>query len=263
MKDLKIYIPLACIALITLMSATLKSNGSPGKKTGSPLDGNSCVQCHSGSASSVNWISTTIPQTGYIPGETYVITTEATGSTPRIGFEITAENNVAKQGAFAVTNSSRTKLADGSRAVTHTISGLTPTNGKNTWNMTWTAPQKGTGEVTFYAAFNVADANGRTSGDQIFTSTLKVSENVSTHIGSVERSALRVYPNPTNGSFNIQSEDQILFVEVFNLTGQQISQKSNINTSSLPMDLSDKNPGLYVVKVGTNKGEYYQKVQVQ
>ena len=59
---------------------TGSSAGSPGGKTNSPLDMfTNCTQCHTGStpnSGGVNIsITSYIPQTGYIPGETYTIIT--------------------------------------------------------------------------------------------------------------------------------------------------------------------------------------------
>lgn len=262
MKGFKIYIPLALFGMFTLLSATLRSNGSPGKKTGSPLDGGSCTDCHGGAVSTVNWISTNIPTSGYNPGETYVVTAEALGSTPRIGFEITAENGSAKQGTFAVTDASRTKLTNASKAITHTLSGLTPSAGKNTWEMNWTAPAAGTGNVTFYAAFNVADGNGGTSGDQIFASTLQVSENLSTNVNNVSIATFTVTPNPNRGNFTIQSEETILRVDMYSLTGQHI-QSLAANQRQVTVNISNQTPGMYLVKISTEKGQWVQKVKVQ
>ncbi len=42
--------------------------------------------------------------------------------------------------------------------------------------MEWTAPEAGTDEINFFAAFNAANGNGNTSGDQIYTSLLTVPE---------------------------------------------------------------------------------------
>ena len=70
------------------------SSGSPGGKSGSPGDnGNTCTDCHSGTAIPTSgWISSGIPAQGYTPGETYQLTVTATHSgAGRDGFELTAE----------------------------------------------------------------------------------------------------------------------------------------------------------------------------
>jgi len=152
--------------------------GSPGGKTGSPGDGGStCTDCHAGTAQSQSsWITSTIPFSGYTPGETYQVT--ATGVHPgvvKFGFELTSENvSGAKIGTFVITDVTRTQLANGGKSVTHKLAGTAPTGNSNSWTVDWTAPASGT--VRFYAAFNAANGNGNNNGDIIYTSSLTVNE---------------------------------------------------------------------------------------
>ncbi len=165
------------VALILMSNA----GGSPGGRTGSPGDGTNCTACHAGIATpQTAWISSDIPAQGYEAGETYTITATGTHSgVQKFGFELTAEDQASdKVGTFTITNSTRTKLANASQAVTHTSGGNTPTANSATWSMDWTAPDVGTGTVVFYAAFNAANGNEETSGDQIYTSLLTVEEYV-------------------------------------------------------------------------------------
>ena len=68
-------------------------NGSPGGKSGSPLDGGNCTMCHGSGINSGPGsfnISSDVPTTGFISGETYTITIQ--GSHPpltKYGFELT------------------------------------------------------------------------------------------------------------------------------------------------------------------------------
>ena len=123
----------------------LKSGGSPGAKTGSPADGANCTQCHGGSPTSVTgWISTTIGESGYVPGETYTITATGThGGVSLFGFELTAEDDSdAKKGLFTITNSTETKLENSNTSVTHTLAGTTPTSDAKSWSFVKKAKRK-------------------------------------------------------------------------------------------------------------------------
>lgn len=177
MKNIYTFlIVLATPAALLLMS---NSSGSPGGKTGSPGDGgNTCTQCHTGTANTVdNWITTNIPAGGYVAGETYTITATGTHSgVSKFGFELTVENNSGqKAGTLQITEPTRTKLANGGKAVTHLSGGTTPSGNTNTWTMNWVAPAALTGTVGIYAAFNAANGNGNTSGDVIYKSNIFVS----------------------------------------------------------------------------------------
>lgn len=154
------------------------SSGSPGGRSGSPGDGGAtCVQCHTGTASATSgWITSNIPASGYVPGETYQITATGTHSgVVRFGFELTAENTSGgKVGTFTITDTPRTKLINQGNALTHTFNGTTVSGNSSSWSANWTAPGTNIGQIRFYAAFNAANGNGNTSGDVVYTSSLFV-----------------------------------------------------------------------------------------
>ncbi len=173
------------LSILIIPSALLLysySSGSPGGKTGSTGDGGTtCTQCHAGtSIPQSNWITTDIPVDGYTAGETYTVTVTGTHTgVVKMGFEVTAENTSGtKKGMWTLTDATRTKFTNGNAAVTHTSAGNVPSGNTNTWSMDWTAPVAGTGSIKFNAAVNAANGNGNTAGDQIYTTSLTVSEAV-------------------------------------------------------------------------------------
>ena len=150
-----------------------KLAGSPGGKTGSPMDNSDCTSCHNvaGTTVSTTDITSNIPSTGYIPGNTYTITTSSWAD----GFEITCEENTGntKTGTFFNTNASSTQLVNNGNAITHTATGIS----SNTWSFDWEAPSIGTGDITFYGAFITAGYPiGSNLGDYLTLSTLSASE---------------------------------------------------------------------------------------
>lgn len=264
-KYLHLYLIVAFVA-ISLISGTLYSSSSPGAKSGSPLDGSDCTQCHSGSEiKTVDWLSTNIPETGWIPEQTYIITAVASHETaPVIGFELTAENESLKTGTFTITDADRTKLINQSKAVTHTAAGHTPTDGQISWEVEWTAPNRDRGDITFYAAFNGANGNGSTSGDEISTSALTVSQDASTtDIADASIQSFSAYPNPTKGMVFIESPIEISALNIFSISGQQIRSISSVNSTYLSVDLSNEKPGLYLINATTENGELVQKLQLK
>ena len=150
------------------------STGSVGGKTGSPMDNSDCTSCHYAefpATVSTTHITSNIPSTGYIPGNTYTITTSSWAD----GFEITCEENTGntKTGTFFNTNASATQLVNNGNAITHTAAGIS----SNTWSFDWEAPSIGTGDITFYGAFIEAGyPGGSNSGDFLTLSTLSISE---------------------------------------------------------------------------------------
>lgn len=60
-------------------------------------------------------------------------------------------------------------------------------------------------------------------------------------------SNVKLYPNPTSNVLNIESEGTIQNVSIFNILGQEVIKKST-NESSIRLDVSGLNEGVYVVK---------------
>jgi hypothetical protein len=246
----KIYLLLLTPIVFGLVYAgTLSSGGSPGGKTGSPTDGVNCTQCHSGTATAVaNWITTDIPELGYILGETYTITaTVEENGISRFGFELTAEDTDGnKVGDFSITDGG-TQLANGGNAVTHNSGGTNGTNSK-TWTMEWTAPSSDLGVITFYAAFNAANNNGGTSGDNIYTSTFSVDES---SIGVNDALPISVFtfgPNPSLGNIQVTHPYVAANVSIYDLSGKTVLNIENYYSGN-NIDLSSYNSGIYFVQL--------------
>ena len=165
------------IAILFYPQSTIgKLTGSPGGKTGSPMDNSDCTSCHDiqGTTVTTTHITSNIPSNGYIPGNTYTITANLNASGP-LGFEITCEENTSntKTGTLFNTDPSTTQLVNNGNAITHTTAG----NSLNTWSFDWEAPSIGTGDITFYGAFIVAGYPiGSNTGDYLTLSTLSISE---------------------------------------------------------------------------------------
>jgi len=72
------------------------------------------------------------------------------------------------------------------------------------------------------------------------------------HIGVEENtlSDFTVYPNPTTGILNIETETTITQIEIYNQLGQLVLSNSNINT----IDVSELSQGLYFCKIKDENG---------
>ena len=176
MKKSLLFIPI-CIGLAIFFYPTTSDsnpNGSPGEKTNSPMDGQNCTGCHSGTINSgigTATITTNIPASGYSIDSTYTITlTGIKTNCTKFGFELTAENAMlGKAGTFFITNSTETKFATGTNntAVTHKTAGNSGNTTKS-WSMDWTASTNTSGSTIFYA---LLFANN--NGDNTFTTSLQ------------------------------------------------------------------------------------------
>lgn len=82
-----------------------------------------------------------------------------------------------------------------------------------------------------------------------------------TPVRDVEGISLKFYPNPVVDQLNIQSEEEILEVKLFNTTGQLVKhflhsgKTLSINTSELPV-------GTYMIAIHLNGMKLYETIQV-
>jgi thiol-disulfide isomerase/thioredoxin len=72
----------------------------------------------------------------------------------------------------------------------------------------------------------------------------------------VEDKSFNVYPNPTNGQVNIQSENgvEVQAVEVYSLEGKLLLSKTMSNRSDNRFDASHLSNGLYILNIKTEEG---------
>lgn len=67
---------------------------------------------------------------------------------------------------------------------------------------------------------------------------------------------ISIYPNPSNGIFNINSSIEIDELKVFNIAGQLIQDITNPTT----IDLTNYSEGVYLIKIKTKENIYYDKI---
>ena len=237
-------------------TASLQVAGDPGNET--------CARngCHvSGAFSptmSIQLLDGTDAVTQYVPGRAYTLQvkiTAGTGTPARYGFQAVALNGDDNQ-AGAWTN-----VPTGYQAVTLSnrdyVEHSTP-HSDNTFEVEWTAPAQGAGDVTFYSAGIASNNNGGTSGDGMANNTLTVQEDMTSNVSARRDdkvATLSIAPNPVfetlqlhinstvGGDFNIRIMDATGKVAVLApisvLSGGQVT---NIAAGHLP-------PGLYIVQL--------------
>lgn len=243
--------------------AISNSGGSPAARTGSPGDGGAtCTTCHSGTASpsSSQIISSNIPATGYIAGQTYTITaTVSQAGINEFGFQISPQNSSGGlMGTIINTTPSQTQILN-SKYITHTSGGIAGTSNSKTWSFNWIAPAAGSGSVTFYGAFNFSNNNGTTSGDIIRTNTITVQENTTTNVEEFEQAGFSatVYPNPAREEASLKLnavEAGSAQYTIYSAQGQRVSASgpftilSGANVISLA-EIDNLPAGIYKVAI--------------
>jgi hypothetical protein len=264
-----IFAVAAGLILTNALSSEAESNTSaaPASRTGSPADGASCTACHAGTATTVaGLITSTIPSTGYIPGQTYTITASITqaGKT-KFGFEISPQTVAGvKKGTLVITNSTTTQLVGTGTYITHKTAGTSFPSGTATWTFNWTAPAAGSGDFTFYGAFNITNSSNTSSGDIVKLSTLAVSEDLSLGVEDMItlNDQINVFPNPVENNLHIvNSADPTdeFNVTLIDIQGREIRRINNAGFGSF-INVEDLSPGYYMLRIETEKGTAIKKI---
>ena len=181
-----------------------------------------------------------IPANGYVIGNTYTITlTGVKANCTKFGFELTAENAMlGKAGTFLITNPTETKFASGTNntAVTHKTAG---NNGNTTksWSMDQTASTNTSGSTIFYAALLFANNNGNNNGDNTFTTSLSVNEEV---VNAISDNTIQPLFNYNSATKTIETTHAIL---VYDISGKLV-----LTTKEKSTTISHLKNGIYILK---------------
>ena len=129
------------------------------------------------------------------------------------------------------------------------------------WNHGWFY---GTDYDTDYeCAFVIKNSNDEvlyTSGEHSDGVFLTYDNNCEYAVEEVITSNIRLYPNPTNGIFNIEGNGEMT-ISVMNMLGQTILVSDAINNATI--DLSGFGSGIYMVRIETANGTMTEKVNIR
>ena len=235
-----------------------KKDGTEPGFTGSPGDSlKNCTVCHGGTATTKpGWITSDIPNEGYTPGATYKITaTNIKMGHTRFGFSVSPQNVAGDLlGTMVLTDTIRTKLVGNNKYITYREAGVEGLDSLK-WSFNWIAPQEGTGNVTFYGAFN-SNHEGHKGGDETVLSTLTVREKWKTGIQDLaQRSALKVFPNPAQSVVEVTFQADFTgnaWLDVVDMQGKSILQRAISQQHGLvrqQINTTDFSNGVYLIRL--------------
>ncbi|NND33687.1 MAG: hypothetical protein HKN76_13950, partial [Saprospiraceae bacterium] len=209
-------------------------------RTGSPLSPDYCKACHNGGnfGTEVNilLLGENDTVTEYVPAETYTLQVSISAQGAEgYGFQAVAlDSGNMGTGAFgAPGNGTQITAVGGVNYFEHSAR-----SGSPVFEIEWTAPESGAGDVTFYAAGNAVNANFQVGGDLADTALLVVTESVSAGLRDQAASIieLQVSPNPATSLIQARWSAQVNAkrVEINDLTGKSYysQQLRNSDTAS-------------------------------
>lgn len=197
MKRIKLSLVTALLIAITSLLAIHNTGNTysttpPVNRCGLYGTQPTCTACHAPPSINDATNSLTIAgnPAGYVAGQTYSITVNATGGS-KYGFQLACvrQNGNTNAGTLANITNGGTGISSGSISgnLISFISQNT-TNTSGTWTFNWTAPTTNVGNVVFYLATNSANANNNTNGDKVKTLTLVLPFDCSSTVATISPS---------------------------------------------------------------------------
>jgi len=228
-----LLIILTTSVLVSISAFTVLSSAGYRERTGSPIDGKDCSECHSGGSTKPIVTINSSPGFGtnntYISGRTYTINVVCSGNYPKYGFGLEILNSNTKTAGDAgildtsIANCKKSSVAGRPTNMLH--AGLTGNNNSTTFSFRWKAPLSGNAYV-YYCVVG-ANNNGMSSGDEVVTSSIILTPAVSS-TSEIENAFcdISLFPNPTHDFVYLSyflNEETNLYIEIFNIEGKKES----------------------------------------
>ncbi len=88
--------------------------------------------------------------------------------------------------------------------------------------------------------------------------SLEIIYELETGIENLQNTQISIFPNPTNGIINVETQEQIEKITVLDITGKLI-----LETTNTEIDLSKQKTGTYFLKIETGNGIFTKKIVIE
>ena len=252
------------------------NTGAPGDETLGTGVLRTCQTCHNNGGFSVTPEFTitdgsgTITTTTYTPGVTYDITmvVNAMPEAAAHGFQAVAiaapedvDGNSINTWSASSNNVQVAVAQNGRQYAEH--------NGPSTTNefeMEWTAPVAGTGDVTFYFCGNAVNLMSGTNGDNAICGKITLTEEGSSSINSPDaKVALDIFPNPVGDVMHLRTTTEhagIYNAVIFDQSGKAVvTRDMDIPTGERVnfLDVASLSAGFYNLVLTDENGDAVSK----
>jgi hypothetical protein len=248
------------------------SFGSPGGKTGAPIDG-VCTDCHIGTVQNGSAMNTVViadqngPVSQYTPGMDYQVTVSMNTNNAKNGFEIVPLTNNNTQAGTISTLDNNTQFIDlgTTKRITHNFAGTALTS----WTFNWNAPNTNVGDITFYLATNLANNNTGGDGDVIYASQHIIGSTASINENSPNFDLSVNYNSSTNSiALDINAkEGGDVAINLVDMTGKSVQfeqlgkASAGENTFNVKLD-KHLQKGIYIVNINVNNHFVTKKIYI-
>ncbi len=263
-KSVLIFCTLLSAVWIVLSSNASGAGQAQGTdRTGSPIGDSYCGDCHGTGTYNptveIAMLDGTSPITTYVPGKRYTmqVSIVAGAGTPGgYGYQATVldTKSNAQAGTLGSAPSGQRVVNLGGRQYAEQSRRAT----SNTFQMPWTAPAAGTGDLKVYATGLAVNGDGGTGSDNAVKAILSLSEATSTGLSAnkILAAQIKVYPNPAVEFARVEiegsMENEQLWVNLLDVQGRILQRKSlqkHNQYSQIELDVKALPKGQYWVQV--------------
>jgi len=127
-----------------------------------------------------------------------------------------------------------------------------------TATITWTP------DYTGFVSLHVKAVNA--CGESAFSEILNIEAAICTSVDETSNSSFAVYPNPTNGKFNLKipAGIQTAEISVLNTFGQKVLKTNMVSgLADICFDLTSQPGGVYYVRIETSGGNFLRKIVLE
>lgn len=239
MKKHLILFPALCCGLYLLLGSNAAGPASSGNgiRNGAPGSNGTCGTCHGGGAgnttASIALLEKATGQSAngsYKPGMLYTVTISGNNAALAFfGFQVTAVKGTAQAGAFSNMGTDKHVAQIGGLQLAEHNTSLAKTNGQYEASFDWTAPEAGSGTVTFNGIINGVNKDNGTGGDKASNIvSLQLTEQAPT---GIEEDALwkdlQLFPVPASDRLQVHgntAKDGTYTLTVYDLGGKALWQ---------------------------------------
>lgn len=236
-------------------------------RSGSPLGDSFCGDCHGTGTYNptveIAMLDGSTPIITYIPGKRYTmqVSIVAGAGTPvGYGYQATVldTKSNAQAGTLGAAPSGQRVVNLGGRQYAEQSRRAT----SNTFQIPWTAPATGAGELKVYAAGLAVNGDGGTGRDNAVKATLSLSEATSTGLSAnkILAAQIKVYPNPAVEFARVEIEGSLendqLWINLLDVQGRILQSKilqQATQGSQIELDVKALPKGQYWVQVSNGK----------